>query len=81
MMVIWGTFQGAMAATTPTGSRRTRVVPKAPARSSSQSMTEASSRVVSSSDHGAQAWPSREKVIGEPDSAEMSRAISSCRAS
>ena len=63
-----GTFHGTMAATTPTGSRRTMTsVPSMPVRASSHGKAPARcSRKVSSIIHGAGACARLEKEIGEP---------------
>ncbi len=54
MIVNCGTFHGGIAATTPTGSRRTTTVePSAPARSSSHGNSRAMARNASICIHGA----------------------------
>ena len=59
IVVNWGTFQGGIAATTPTGSRRTITsVPSAPGLVSSHGKSRAMVRNASIIIHGAGAWAS-----------------------
>lgn len=74
-----GTFHGTMAATTPTGSRRTRSLPRAPSRVSSYVKLRATLIAESQTIIAASACTMTPEVYGVPFSLLMTRAISSCR--
>lgn len=74
-----GTFQGTTAATTPTGSRRTRIFPSAPSRVSSYVKFFATVIAESHTIIAPRACARTLHEYGEPFSEEMRRAISSCR--
>ena len=76
----WGTFHGTMAPTTPTPSERTTSEPIIPGRSSSQGYLAASAMNELSIIHGAGAWASWAKLIGEPISVVITWAMSIMRA-
>ena len=77
MIVNWGTFHGGIAATTPTGSRRTITgIPITPSRSSSQGYSRAMPRKASICIHGAGDCARFANDVGEPISAVMTSAIS-----
>ena len=81
MIVNCGTFHGAMAATTPTGSRRTTTgMPSAPARSSSQGNSRAMARNASICIQGAGDWARLLNEVGAPISRVIRSAISPSRA-
>ena len=76
----WGTFQGGIAATTPTGSRRTMTsLPRAPGRGSSHGKALAILRNVSIIIQGAGDCARLENDVGEPISVVITPAISSSR--
>ncbi len=76
----WGTFQGGIAATTPTGSRRTITsLPRAPGRCSSHGNALAMLMNVSIIIQGAGDCARLEKEMGEPISVVITPAISSSR--
>lgn len=74
-----GTFQGATAATTPTGSRRTRIFPSTPSRVSSYVKSRATVIAASHTIIAPSACARTLQEYGEPFSEEMTRAISSWR--
>ncbi len=77
MIVNCGTFHGGMAATTPTGSRRTITgEPSAPGRISSQGYSRAMPRNASICIQGAGDCARLENDVGEPISVVMTSAIS-----
>ena len=81
MIVNCGTFHGGIAATTPTGSRRTTTgAPSAPARLSSQGYSRAIARNASICIHGAGDCARLENDVGEPISSVITSAISPRRA-
>ena len=81
MVTNCGTFHGTMAATTPTGSRRTITgEPRTPMRDSSHSSSRPTWMKVLSIIHGAGDWASWEKLMGEPISSVMTAAMSIMRA-
>ena len=80
MAVNCGTFHGAIAPTTPTGSRRTITFPpNTPARMSSHSYAEPTASIALRINSGGGDWPTLENEIGEPISVVMTSAISSRR--
>ncbi len=80
MIVNCGTFHGAMAATTPTGSRRTTTgEPSAPGRDSSHGNSRATARNASICIHGAGDWARLLNEVGEPISTVIRSAISPSR--
>ena len=81
MIVNCGTFHGAIAATTPTGSRRTTTgEPSAPGRVSSQPYSRAMPRNASTCIQAAGACARLAKEVVEPISVVMTSAISPSRA-
>ena len=77
MIVNCGTFHGGMAATTPTGSRRTSTgVPSTPVRVSSHGYSRAMPRKASICIHGAGDCARLENDVGEPISVVIRSAIS-----
>ena len=77
MIVNCGTFHGGIAATTPTGSRRTTTgAPSTPARSSSHGNSRAIARNASICIHGAGDCARFENDVGEPISRVIRSAIS-----
>lgn len=74
-----GTFHGTTAATTPTGSRRTRILPSTPSRVSSYVKSRATVIAASHTIIAPSACARTLQEYGEPFSEEMTRAISSCR--
>ncbi len=80
IVVNWGTFQGGIAATTPTGSRRTITsLPSAPGRVSSHGNALAMPMNDSIIIHGAGDCARLENEVGDPISVVISPAISSRR--
>ena len=73
----WGTFHGTIAATTPIGALRRWTSPSQPWRRSCQGNARPTSSANCIIDSGPVAWPSLEKLVGEPISAVMRSAISS----
>ena len=76
MIVNCGTFHGGIAATTPTGSRRTTTGPSTPWRCSSQGNSRAIPRNASICIHGAGLWARLLNEVGAP----ISRVIRSAMA-
>lgn len=74
-----GTFHGTTAATTPTGSRRTRIFPRTPSRVSSYVKPRATVIAASHTIIAPRACARTLQEYGEPFSEEMTRAISSWR--